>query len=117
MGTRRLTPRRIPVEGTQTSSRRRTPGGRHSASRALRGLLQPKLIAGLLVGAVALAFLLSVTDLKTVGSALASFPPILLPVLFGLVVVREAIRVGEWRYLLSELGLCSLWKHDVLALL
>ncbi|HEY8694158.1 MAG TPA: lysylphosphatidylglycerol synthase transmembrane domain-containing protein [Chloroflexota bacterium] len=83
----------------------------------LERLRNPKIIAGMVCGAVALALLLSFADVRKVGEAFRHFPPILIPTIFGLVLAREAVRVLEWHYLLHALRLRPLLKHSLLTLL
>ncbi|MFI5269107.1 MAG: lysylphosphatidylglycerol synthase transmembrane domain-containing protein [Chloroflexota bacterium] len=80
-------------------------------------LRNPKIIAGLVCGAIALALLLSFADIRKVGQAFEHFPPMLIPIIFGLVLLREALRVLEWHYLLRALRLRPLLKHSMLTLL
>lgn len=83
----------------------------------LERLRNPKIIAGIVCGAIALALLLSFADIRKVGDAFRHFPPVLIPVMFSLVALREAVRVLEWHYLLHSLGLRPLLKHSMLTLL
>ncbi|HEU0168682.1 MAG TPA: lysylphosphatidylglycerol synthase transmembrane domain-containing protein [Chloroflexota bacterium] len=83
----------------------------------LARLKDPKAIAGLILGAVVLAFLLSFSDIHQVGQAFAHFPPVALPVIFGLILIREAIRTVEWRYLLHPLRVHTNWRHTAEALI
>jgi len=83
----------------------------------LERLRNPKIIAGMVCGAVALALLLSFADIRKVGEAFRHFPSILIPTIFGLVLAREAVRVLEWHYLLHALRLRPLLKHSLLTLL
>lgn len=83
----------------------------------LARLLNPKAIVGLVGGAIALALLLSLADIRKVGQAFQHFPPVLVPILFGLVAVREAVRIVEWHYLLRALGERPLLRHSALTLL
>src|SRR5437016_3860551 len=71
----------------------------------------------MVLGGIALALLLEFADIRKVGEAFEHFPPILIPVIFGLVVAREAVRVLEWHYLLHVLGHRTLWRHSLLTLL
>jgi uncharacterized membrane protein YbhN (UPF0104 family) len=77
----------------------------------------PRAIVGLFSGAVALALLFNFADIRKVGEAFQRFPPILIPIIFGLILAREAVRVVEWRYLLSALGKRPTARHSVLTLL
>ena len=70
-----------------------------------------------MLGAIAFALLLSFADIRKVGAAFQSFPPIYIPLIFGLVAAREAVRVGEWHYLLHALGQRTLWRHSLITLL
>ena len=83
----------------------------------LRVLLQPRAVVGLALSGILLGFVINWANVGMVGAALRRFPPILLPVLFGLAVAREAIRVREWRYLLGQLRLHPSWRHTLLAVL
>ncbi|MBV9120617.1 MAG: flippase-like domain-containing protein [Chloroflexi bacterium] len=87
----------------------------------MRGLLaklkDPKTLAGLILGAVALALLLSFSDIHQVGDAFTHFPPVLLPVIFGLIAGRELVRTVEWRYLLHPLRVKASWRHTTEALI
>jgi len=83
----------------------------------LERLRKPKIIAGMVCGAVALALLLSFANIRKVAAAFQHFPPMLVPIIFGLVLIREAIRVLEWHYLLHALRLRPLLKHSMLTLL
>ncbi len=83
----------------------------------LRALIQPKSVLGLFLSLVVLGFVFSWADVGKVTGALRRFPPILLPVLFGLALARELIRARQWRYLLRRLGLRPRWRHILLALL
>ena len=71
----------------------------------------------MLLGAVAFAFILSYSDIGQVATAFEHFPSVIVPLLFGLVVAREAIRVVEWRYLLARLKVRPRWRHTAEALL
>lgn len=75
------------------------------------------MISGLILGAIAFALLLSFADIRKVGEAFQRFPPIFIPIIFGLVVARVAVRVCEWHYLLHALGQRTLWRHSLLTLL
>src|SRR5579864_8615787 len=83
----------------------------------LQRLRSPRAIAGMVSGAIALALLLSFADIRKVGRAFQHFPPGLIPILFGLIAAREAVRVLEWHYLLGALGKRPLLKHSLLTLL
>jgi hypothetical protein len=83
----------------------------------LERLFSPRVVIGAVCGAVALAFLLSFADIRKVALAFTHFPPILLPVVLGLIVARELIRAGEWHFLLHSLGFRPLWRHSLLSLL
>ena len=83
----------------------------------LSGLKNPKTLAGALLGAIVLALLLSFSDIRQVGQAFAHFPLLLLPVIFGLVVCREAVRTLEWHILLHPLRVRASWRHTSEALL
>ncbi|MBV9120823.1 MAG: flippase-like domain-containing protein [Chloroflexi bacterium] len=74
------------------------------------------MVIGAFCGAVAIALLLSFADIRKVAQAFQSFPPVLLPVMCGLVLAREFIRVGEWHYLLHALHFRPKWRHSMLAL-
>ena len=69
-----------------------------------------------MLAAVAFALLLSFADVRKVALAFQRFPPGLVPVIFGLVLVREGIRVVEWHYLLRGLGMRPRWRHSLLTL-
>jgi len=60
---------------------------------------------------------LATSDLGKVASGFQRFPLLLVPVLFGLIAGREAVRVIEWRLLLRQLGVRARWRHTILALL
>jgi hypothetical protein len=83
----------------------------------LERLLSPKAVVGMVSGAIALALLLSFADIRQVGQAFERFPPILLPTILALIFAREAVRVVEWHYLLTALGLRPLVRHSMLTLL
>ncbi len=83
----------------------------------MRRLLNPRAIVGLVLGAIVLSLLLSLSDLRQVALAFQRFPPVLIPVLLGFIAAREAIRVIEWHYLLHALRFSPLWRHSLLALL
>ena len=83
----------------------------------LKRLLDPKAITGMICGGIALALLLSFADIRKVGAAFQHFPPILIPIIFGLILAREAVRVVEWQYLLGVLGPRPLFRHSLLTLL
>ncbi|HEX6512471.1 MAG TPA: lysylphosphatidylglycerol synthase transmembrane domain-containing protein, partial [Chloroflexota bacterium] len=83
----------------------------------LARLRDPKVIVGLVAGAIALSLLLSFADIRKVGQAFQHFPPILIPIIFGLVAAREIVRVLEWHYLLNTLGHKPLLRHSILSLL
>ena len=83
----------------------------------LRRLRDPKVVTGMVCGAIALALLLSLADIRKVGDAFRHFPPVLIPIIFVLVALREAVRVLEWHYLLHALRLRPLPRHSVLTLL
>jgi uncharacterized protein (TIRG00374 family) len=86
--------------------------------KSLLGKLKdPKTLGGVLLGAVVLALLLSFSDIRQVGQAFARFPLALLPVMFGLIVCREAVRTIEWRVLLRPLRVKASWRHTSEALL
>lgn len=80
-------------------------------------MLSPRIVIGVVCSAVALALLLSFADLRKVALAFEHFPPVLVPVIFGLIAAREVIRVTEWHYLLHVLGFRPLWRHSLLALM
>src|SRR5579862_7344105 len=83
----------------------------------LQQLLNPRAIAGMVSGAVALALLLSFADIRKVGDAFRHFPPILIPIIFGMIIAREGVRIVEWRYLLGALGKRPTARHSILTLL
>jgi uncharacterized membrane protein YbhN (UPF0104 family) len=83
----------------------------------LQPLRSPRAIAGMVSGAIALALLLSFADIRKVGDAFQHFPPILIPIIFGLILAREAVRVVEWRYLLGALGKRPTARHSIITLL
>src|SRR5438067_9603902 len=83
----------------------------------LKRLLSPRAIVGMVCGAIALALLLSFADIRQVGASFEHFPPILIPVIFGLILAREVVRIVEWGYLLGALGQKPLLRHSVLTLL
>src|SRR5438270_4898174 len=83
----------------------------------LQRLLSPWVIMGVVCGAIALALLLSLADIRQVGAAFEHFPPILIPIIFGLIAAREVVRIFEWRYLLGALGQKPQLRHSVLTLL
>ncbi|MGI9145336.1 MAG: lysylphosphatidylglycerol synthase transmembrane domain-containing protein [Chloroflexota bacterium] len=83
----------------------------------LSKLKDPKTLGGVLLGAVALALLLSFSDIRQVGQAFARFPLGFLPIMFGLIVCREAIRTIEWHVLLHPLRVHASWRHTSEALL
>lgn len=83
----------------------------------LARLKDPKTLGGVLLGAIALALLLSFSDIRQVGEAFARFPPLLVPVIFGLIVAREAVRTLEWHFLLHPLRVHASWRHTTEALL
>jgi len=74
-------------------------------------------IVGAVCGAVAIALLLSFADIRQVALAFEHFPPVLIPVILGLIGARELIRVAEWHYLLHALGFRTMWRHSLIALL
>jgi uncharacterized membrane protein YbhN (UPF0104 family) len=71
----------------------------------------------MVAGAIALSLLFSFADIRKVGDAFQRFPPVFIPIIFGLVVAREAVRVFEWHYLLHALRQHTLWRHSLLTLL
>lgn len=83
----------------------------------LKRLLSPKAMVGLLCGAIAFALLLNFADISKVGEAFQHFPPILIPILLGLVIAREVVRIFEWHYLLTALGKRPTVRHSALTLL
>ena len=83
----------------------------------LERLKSPKIIAGVVCGGIALALLISFADIRKVGQAFVHFPPMLIPIIFGLVLAREAVRVIEWHFLLHGLRLRPLLRHSMLTLL
>jgi uncharacterized membrane protein YbhN (UPF0104 family) len=83
----------------------------------LQRLTSPKAVIGMICGAIALALLLSFADIRKVGEAFTHFPPRAIPVIFGLVLAREVVRIVEWHYLLTALGQRPLPRHSVLTLL
>ncbi|MBV8083786.1 MAG: flippase-like domain-containing protein [Chloroflexi bacterium] len=83
----------------------------------LERLLSPRVVISVVCGAVALALLLSFADIRKVALAFSRFPPILIPIILGLIVARELIRTGEWHYLLHALGFRPMWRHSLMSLL
>jgi len=83
----------------------------------LERLLSPRVVISVFCGAVALALLLSFADIRKVALAFSRFPPILIPVVLGLIVARELIRAGEWHFLLQALGFRPRWRHSLMSLL
>lgn len=83
----------------------------------LQKLKDPKTLGGVLLGALVLAFLLSFSDIHQVGAAFVRFPPVFVPILFGLIVFREAVRTVEWRFLLHPLRVHASWRHTTEALI
>ena len=82
----------------------------------LRALLNPKVLIGTVLGAIVLATLLSLSDIKTVWHIIEGFPPIFIPVLFALVVGREALRAVQWRIFLNAIGIQATRREAFLTL-
>ncbi len=76
-----------------------------------------KEIAGTAAGLALLAFVLATADLGKVVEGFRHFQPALLPILFGLIAGREAVRVVEWRMLLRQAEVRPGWRYAILALL
>jgi len=76
-----------------------------------------KELVGFLAGACLLVFVLATSDLGKVVDGFRHFNYALVPVLFGVIAGREAVRVVEWRLLLRNLGVRARWRHTILALL
>jgi uncharacterized membrane protein YgdD (TMEM256/DUF423 family) len=81
----------------------------------LRRLKNPRTLGALIVGAIAFAALLSFADARKVAVAFSQFPSLFIPLLFGLVVGREAVRMVEWRFLLGP-HLRPKWRHTAEAI-
>lgn len=82
----------------------------------LRALLNPKVLIGTVLGAIVLATLLSLSDIKTVWHIIEGFPPIIIPVLFALVIGREAFRAVQWRIFLNAIGIHATRREAFLTL-
>ena len=84
--------------------------------QTVRKLKNPRTLGALILGAIAFAALLSFADVRKVAVAFSYFPPLFIPLLFGLVVGREAVRMVEWRFLLGPLQLRPKWCHTAEAI-
>jgi uncharacterized protein (TIRG00374 family) len=73
--------------------------------KRVRTLLKPKVLIPTIVGAIALAALLSLSDVRKVWHIIEGYNVVLIPALFALFVVREFLRTVVWRYFLRAIGI------------
>jgi len=70
-----------------------------------RLLLKPNVLIPTFVGAVALAGILSVSNVREVWTIIERYPPVLIAPLFVLFVAREFLRTVVWHYFLRVVGI------------
>jgi uncharacterized protein (TIRG00374 family) len=89
---------------------------RMRGKQRLRAILSPKTLITTILGVIVLATLLSFSDIGKVWHIIEGFPPLIVPALFALVVVREILRSTEWRIFLNAIGIHASRREAFLTL-
>ena len=90
--------------------------GHTRGKQRFRTLLNPKMIAGVMLGFILLAILLTISNAGAVFQAIGRFPLLLLPIILALFVGRELFRSIEWRVFLNAIGIHASRREAFLTL-
>jgi|GEM_PF-5684787 uncharacterized protein (TIRG00374 family) len=82
----------------------------------LQAILSPRTLITTILGIIVLATLLSLSDITRVWHIIEGFPPLVIPALFALVLVREMLRSSEWRVFLNAIGIHASRREAFLTL-